>query len=249
MGNDAETRIQLCGRLVVRWQGQRVDEELPGRQGRLAFIYLTVNRLRAVSRDELAEAIWPSDPPAAIDSALSAIVSKLRRVLGLDALEGRSELRLVLPADGWVDLEAASDALHRAESAVARGDWVAAWGPARVALHVATRGFLSREEAPWVVERRAWLENIGLRAHECVAVAGLGIGGPELDAAVRSGRALVGLAPHRESGYRALMQALAAQGNVADALEIYDLLRRRLRDDLGIAPGPVTQDLYRQLLG
>ena len=249
MGNDAETRIQLCGRLVARWQGQRVDEDLPGRQGRLAFVYLTVNRHGTVSRDELADALWPSEPPAAVDSSLSAILSKLRRVLGPAALEGRSDLRLVLPAGGWVDLEAASDAIHRAESAVARGDWTAAWGPARVALHVSTRGFLPREEAPWVVERRAWLEDIRLRAHECVSAAGLGIGGPELDAAVRSGRALVGLAPHRESGYRALMQVLAAQGNVADALEVYDLLRRRLRDDLGIAPGQVTQDLYRRLLG
>ena len=73
--------------------------------------------------------------------------------------------------------------------------------------------------------------------------------GPELDAAVRSGRALVGLARDRESGYRVLMQAVAAQGNVAAALEIYDLLRCRLRDDLGIAPGPVTPDLYGRLLG
>ena len=248
MVNDAETRLQLCGRLVVRWRGRRVDEELPGRQGRLAFVYLTVNRLRAVSRDELADALWPSEPPAAIDSSLSAIVSKLRRVLGSDALEGRGELRLVLPENGWVDVEAASDAIHRAESAVARSDWAAAWGPARVALHIATRGFLPREDAPWVEERRTLLEDVGLRAHECVSAAGLGIGGPELDAAVRSGRALVARALHRESGYRALMQALAAQGNVAEALEVYDLLRCRLRDDLGIAPGPVTQDLYRLLL-
>jgi len=249
LGNEDETRIQLCGRLVVRWRGRRVDEKLPGRQGRLAFVYLTVNRLSTVSRDELADALWPSEPPAAVDSSLSSILSKLRGALGSSALEGRSELRLVLPPGSWVDLEAASDAIHRAESAVARSDWTTAWAPARVALHVATRGFLPREDAPWVAARREWLEDIRLRAHECVSAAGLGIGGPELDAAVRSGRALVELAPHRESGHRALMKALTAQGNGAQALEIYDLLRRRLRDDLGIAPGPATQDLYRQLLG
>jgi len=56
-------------------------------------------------------------------------------------------------------------------------------------------------------------------------------------------------APYRESGYRHLMRALAARGNSAEALKIYDALRRRLRDDLGVAPGPETQDLYRQLLG
>jgi DNA-binding SARP family transcriptional activator len=234
---------------VLRVLGRRVEEALPGRQGRLICVYLVVNRHRMVARDELIDALWPEEPPATADSSLSAILSKLRAVLGPDLLQGRGEPRLVLPAGAWVDLEAASEAIHRAESAVARGDWRSAWGPARVALHIARRGFLAREDAPWVVERRARIDDIGLRAHECVAAAGLGMGGPELDAAIRSGRELIGLAPHRESGYRALMQAHAARGNVAEALDVYDALRCRLRDDLGIAPGGASQALHRSLLG
>ena len=33
------------------------------------------------------------------------------------------------------------------------------------------------------------------------------------------------------------MEALAAQGNTAEALRVYDDLRCRLRDELGTAPG------------
>ena len=44
------------------------------------------------------------------------------------------------------------------------------------------------------------------------------------------------------------MIALAAEGNVAEALNVYDALRLRLRDDLGAAPSPETQELHRVLL-
>lgn len=242
-------RIQLCGRLVVDLEGRRVEDALPGRQGRLLFAYLVLGRLRPVPRDELADALWPRELPTAKDSALSALLSKLRRALGSDLLEGRSALRLLLPAESFVDLEAADEAIHRAESAVRRGAWKEAWGPARVALHTANRRFLPGEEGDWIEETRRHLEGLRLRAHECVARTGLGLGGPELDAALRSGRALVQLAPLRESGYRLLMRAHEEEGNVADGLAVYDLLRQRLHEELGTAPGTLTQALHRELLG
>ena len=111
------TRIQLCGSLVATLDGRRVEGEFPGRQGRLLFAYLVANRLRAASRAELIEAVWPYELPGAPESALSALVSKLRRVVGQERLEGRSELRLAVADDAWIDAEAAAEALHRAEAA------------------------------------------------------------------------------------------------------------------------------------
>lgn len=248
MASEAGTRIQLCGRLVVRLDGRRVEGDLPGRQGRLLFAYLAANRARTVEREELAEAVWPANPPEAADTALAALLSKLRRTLGADRVEGKTGLRLALPPDAWVDLEAAGVGVHRAESAVALGEWTRAWAPARTALNVATRGFLPGEEAPWIDERRRWLEDVRLRALECIAAAGLAMRGTELAAAERSSRALVELAPFRESGYRFLMEAMAARDNVAEALRVYDRLRRLLRDELGVAPGAAAQDLHRRLL-
>ncbi len=234
------TRIQLCGRVVVELEGRRLERELPGRQGRLLFVYLAANRVRQVGRDELVEALWPEGPPAAADSALSALLSKLRRAVGAERIEGRAEIRLLLPTDAWIDLEAAAEAIHRAESAVALGEWTRVWAPARIALNAAGRGFLAGEEAPWIEEQRRSLEELELRALECVAQSGLGLGGPELASAERAARGLTRLAPYRESGYRYLMETLAAQGNVAEALAVYDSLRRRLRDELGVAPAEVS---------
>jgi SARP family transcriptional regulator, regulator of embCAB operon len=44
------------------------------------------------------------------------------------------------------------------------------------------------------------------------------------------------------------MEALERSGNVAEALRVYDQLRIMLRDELGIAPGPGVQTVYRRLL-
>ena len=225
-----------------------MDAGLPGRQGRLAFAYLTLNRHRVVTRSALIDAIWPVEPPALVDTALNALISKLRKALGSDTVSGRGDVRLVL-SDAWIDVEAAAEAIHRAEGAVGRGAWAEAWGPGRVALHIVRREFLPGESAPWVEHERRVLEEIELRALECVGKSSLELGPNELESAVRSGRDLIRLAPHRESGYRVLMRALAAEGNDAEALGVYERLRVRLREDLGIAPSAPTQELYRALLG
>jgi DNA-binding SARP family transcriptional activator len=235
--------------VVATVDGRRIDRELPGRQGRLLFAYLAANRLRAASRAELIDAVWPDRLPGAPESALSALVSKLRRVIGQEQLEGRSELRLVLAEDAWIDAEAAAAALHRAEAAQVRLDWPEVWVAARVAQHITIRPFVAGEEAPWIDVRRRQLEGTYLRALELAAHASLLIGGGELDTAERSARSLVQLAPFRESGYRYLMEALVARDNHADALRVYDQLRTLLRDELGAAPSPATQQLHRSLLG
>ena len=94
-------RIQICGSLAIEHDGQRVEARLPGRQGRLLFTYLVVNRHRQVSRDELAEALWREPDPAAVDTRLNPLLSKLRRVFGVGAVGGRVTIQLHLP-DAWV---------------------------------------------------------------------------------------------------------------------------------------------------
>ena len=239
----AETRIQLCGRLVVRLEGTRVEDALPGRQGRLAFAYLATNRRRTVTRAELADALWDDQGES---DRLSPLVSKLRQVV---PLEGRGDVRLALPEGAWVDVEAAAEGLHRAESAAARGDFASAWGPARVAQHVTSRPFLAGEDAPWIEAERRRLEEILVRSLELVGRACVAIGGGELDTAERAARTLIERAPYRESGHRLLMETLEARGNTAEALLVYEALRRRLRDELGAAPSSVTQAVHRRLLG
>jgi DNA-binding SARP family transcriptional activator len=243
-----EARVQLCGRIVIELCGRRVEAQLPGRQGELLFAYLALNRHRSVGRDELVEALWGERPPSGASSGLSALVSKLRRALGPGRLEGRGSLQLRLPAPSFVDLEAALEAIHRAEAALRREDWPEAWAAARVTLHVACRPFLGGEDAPWIEEVRTRLGDAYVRSLEATAESSLGIGGAELDTAERSARRLIREAPYRESGHRLLMEVLARRDNVAEALLVYEGLRQRLREELGAAPSGATRELHRRLL-
>jgi DNA-binding SARP family transcriptional activator len=243
------TRIQLCGRFVVSLEGKRVEGSLPGALGQLLFAYLVLNRLRRVERDELLTAVYGEEAAADHRARLSVLLSKLRRVVGAERLTGRAQIELVLPADAFVDVEAALDALHRAESHVAKGEWAAAWGPASLAYDVASRPLLQGQDRPWLDDWRRRLDHARLSGLECVASASLGIGGPELSQAASCARQLIELAPFRESGHLILMEALERRGNVAEALHVYDRLRVMLRDELGVAPSPAVREVHRRLLG
>ena len=156
--------FQLCGRFVARVAGRRIEQEMPGRQGRLLFAYLAVNRDRAASRDELIETLWPQGLPSAPDPALSALLSKLRRLLPAGALEGGRARGVELGGDARVDVEAARDGIHRAEALIAARDWYAAIGPTLVAHNIGQRRFLPGEEGAWIDELRRELEEIQVRS-------------------------------------------------------------------------------------
>lgn len=248
MGEWTTARVQLCGRFAVDINGSRIEDTLPGRRGRVLFAYLVLNRGREVPRDELLMAGWGEEAAIEAGNALSVLLSKLRHGLGADRLRGRTAVELLLPQATFVDVEAALEGAHRAESAIAEERWAQAWGPAGIAYHVATRPFLTGLEAPWIDQWRRRLEEVRLRGLECFAAAGLGLGGAALAQAEERARMLTELAPYRESGHLILLEALERRGNVAEALRAYDRLRVLLREELGIAPSPTVQAVHRRLL-
>lgn len=247
-------RIYLTGRIEIERDGVLVDaRRFPGRQGRRAFAYLACERGRPAPRDELAEAIWQDVLPPTWDTALRAIVSKLR---GLCAGPGRQSgatiasafgcYQLTLPADAWVDIEAAVTAVDAAEGALRAGDMRAAWGDAVVATVIAKRPFLPGEEGEWVDRQRARLRGVMVRGLDCVADIRLANGEGAL--AVEAAAEAVGLEPFRETGYQRLMRAHATLGNRAEALRVYERCRLLLADELGADPSPETHALYLELL-
>ena len=233
---------------MVLLDGDQRAGKLRGLQARALLAFLVFERHRRVDRFDAIEALWGERPPAAATEALRALLSNLRRALGSERLVGREELRLRLPDGVWVDVEIAARAVHDAESAVAMQQWQRAWIAAHVAMNVAGRSLLPRWSGSWIEDRRADLERTRLRALEALAASGVGLGGTELSTAKRAARTLIDTDPYRESGHRFMMQALALEGNTADALLVFERLRARLRDDLGIAPSEDTLRLHSDLL-
>ena len=168
-------RIYLSGQVAVETpMGRAVAVDFPGRQGREAFAFLVMRRGMPVSRSELAGALWDESPPAATDSALNSIVSKLRRLLSDVGADGAGTLRsaagyyeLQLPRGSWVDHEVALESIHEAETALREDDPKAAYGPSAVARQISARPFLPGSEADWIETRRTKLRRVLVRALEC----------------------------------------------------------------------------------
>ncbi len=248
-------RIYLAGDVAVERDDQLLrDADLPGRQGRLALVYLVVERERVVSQSELAELLWPDSLPPSWPVALSAVISKIRQKLGTLGLDRDRIIANAFrcyqfrpPAETWIDLEAAADALHQAEGAVIANQLEAAYGPALIATTIARRPFLVGEDAAWVTSRRERLRDLLVRALDCRVEALVWNG--ELALAQDQARAAVDLEPFRESGYRRLMKVLVRRGDRAEAVRIYQQCRQRLAEELGVAPSDETESLLRQLLG
>lgn len=204
-------------------------------------------------RDELADVLWGDELPATWEKAIRVLMTKLRALLEECGIDGSTALtsafgcyKLSLPAGSWIDVDAALEALERAEAELAVGDLIEAKAHAGTAAALARRIFLPGEDGPWVEEKRRDMHEVLVRALDCLRGASFGAG--DFAEAVRSAEEVVRLEPFRESGYRRLMEAHAAAGNPAEALRVYERCRRFLADELGAYPSPETEAVYLDVL-
>jgi len=247
-------RIYLAGEPCLWGDGRVVTaRRLPGRQGRLALVYLVGERSRPVPRSELVEALWPRRLPAAYDVALSALVSKLRLVceevgLARDALTSAAGCySLALPDGAWVDTEAALQAVHDAEAAMRAERPKDAYGPAVVAAAILRRPLLPGSEGTWVDARRQALRRAHVRALDILAeIHSLN---RELALAIRAAEERIALEPSRESGYRLLMRIHHRAGDRAEAMRVYERCRHLLEKELGETPGWETELARAEVAG
>jgi WD40 repeat protein/DNA-binding SARP family transcriptional activator len=248
-------RITLAGRIAVQTGHGVLDERaLPGRQPRVAFALLVLERHRPVAREELAASLWGEQRPATWEPALRGVVSRVRSFAvesGLGAADilhsdgGNYHLR---PRGGLeVDVEVAAAQVASSDEALRRGRAEEATVSAAAARGVLARPLLSGAQSEWLESRRREQHLLLLRALEILARARLELG--ETTEAILAAEAALELDPYRESCYRTIMAGHAAAGNPAEGLVAYERCRRLLADELGIDPSATTRALQVELLG
>ena len=247
------TRIYLTGRIAVEHEGALAFDEaaLPGRQGRLVFAYLASNLHRTVARAELSDVLWGDFPPRGAETTLSAVLSRLRRLLRITSFGAgvsvpNGAVSLHLPLDAWLDIEGAANAIDEAEGAHRRGDVTAAWSHGNVAASIARRAFLPSEDAPWIERQRQKLGSILIRSLQCLSAVSADSG--DLESAVQYAAQVIELEPFRETAYHQLMTLHVRRGNAAEALRVFAECRARLRDELGASPSPDIEQLHLAIL-
>ena len=249
------TRVYVTGRVEIE-SGEKLvrEQQFPGRQGRIIFAYLVCHWQRAVTREELADALWPESLPGSWEAALHALVSKLRGLLkgvvGPEAINLTSAFGsyyLHVGTDVWIDREAAAEAIDEAEGLLRAGDIKGAWPLSNIAAITARRPFLAGEDGEWISRERVNLHNILVRALDCLTEIWIANG--ERSLALAAARESVALEPFRETGYQRLIRVHAALGNRAEALRVYESCRELLVNELGTDTSEETQALYQELLG
>ncbi|MEQ6901354.1 bacterial transcriptional activator domain-containing protein [Nocardioides sp. YIM 152588] len=245
-------RLYLTGGLLLDGPDRAVTaDDFPGQQGRLAFAALAVER-RPLAHGELADIVWDEAPPPQWKSALAAVVSKIRALVGAAGLDGAAAVsssggayRLTLPPGTWVDLEDAIRRVDRAEGALRHGDDLDAAREATVAAAILRRPFLTGVDNRWVDGVRRHQLETGYRSAVALATAWIRLGDHQL-AATTAGWA-IRLDPLRETGYRLLIEAERGRGDHSAALRAFTRCVDTLAEELDVPPSPETLALAASL--
>jgi DNA-binding SARP family transcriptional activator len=229
-----DARIYLCGRVTVERNGRALaDAAIGGRQGRLLFAFLGTRRAQPVSKAQLIDAIWGSRTPPSVETAINALVSKLRaalRKLGVPRPHGVASdtgtYQLIVPS-AWIDIEEARTAIDRAEGELRGNALSHAWASANVAAAITRQPFLPDEEQPWAQQQRARLQHIWRRA--LLVLSAVSVRNGEHELGIQHAADALLAEPFDEMACRALMRAHAAAGNRAEALRVYANCRKLFR--------------------
>ena len=245
----------MTDRLAVEANGTRLDEpRFPGRQGRILFAYLAAQHGRLSPR-RAGRVVMGRKPsghvgkgaPGADDEAARAARGVRHRRLE----HAKERVRLLpahLPADVWIDVDAAASAVERGEAALAAADLDEARAQASTGAELARRPFLPGEDGRVGRASAARPRDILVRALNVLADAGLRAGAAR--EAVRYGPRTIALSPFRETSYRASDGGTRRRGQPAPRhFACTSSCRQLLADELGAYPSPETElDLSRALL-
>ena len=233
--------FRLLGPLEARDRGRPLALGGPKQRGVLAMLLLRPNEV--VSTDRVIDELWGDRPPKTVDAYIQNCVSRLRRVLGAEAIETRAP-GYVLRADpntiDAVQFEralAASAPLEPLERATALREALALWrGPALSDL--AFERFAQDEVAR--------LDELRLTALEQRVEAELELG-RHADV-IGEIEALARRHPTRERLRYLQMLALYRAGRQRDALRVYQETRLELVEELGLEPGEELRSLERLII-
>ncbi|MGW4868102.1 AfsR/SARP family transcriptional regulator [Streptomyces chartreusis] len=227
---------------VLRPDGRPVP--VGGARLRALLTVLALRAGRTVPVGLLVDEVWGDEPPADATGALQALVGRLRRALGPDA---------ILSAEGGYRLAAAPDDidLNRFERLVGEGTRALADGdPAKAAgvlddalalWHGPALADLPDHTAEAARQETRRLDALRTRHTAALALGHAEQSLPELTA-------LCDTHPLDEPLQALRLRALRDAGRTAEALAAYEDVRRLLANRLGSDPGPELRALHGELL-
>jgi DNA-binding SARP family transcriptional activator/tetratricopeptide (TPR) repeat protein len=246
-----ELRLRVLGRVRV----SRDDVELPvgPPQRRAVLALLALAEGQPVGRDDLVDALWPTEPPRHAVNVIQTHIKHLRRLLEPDRPTRVASRLLPSVGTGYrldvdpdtVDLLCFRRLVARARVARAADD--------RSTVRELTGEALGLWQQPLAdVPMLAGHPRIAAVTAEAELAFSW-----HVDIAIREGRVEEVLPlvqehastrPLDEQAQAYLMRCYLAVGRRGDAFAVFDATRKRLVNELGVNPGPVLTDAHHELL-
>lgn len=201
--------------------------------GRLAF-----HPGRGQSRGDLAALLWSGRPERAARHSLTQALSELRRIAGAELfVQDGDQLALAsarvacdVEEVRWLTRDGSPQALRRAGELCR--------GPFLDGIDVDAPEF---EE--WLRMARAEADDLMVSVHEA-RLASISVSG-DPSQALTIAESLIAIDPLNETAHRARIEAAITRGAANRALKLYWNFRKRLADELGVAPEDETDRVVR----
>ncbi len=249
--------IRCLGRFSVSRDGIPVAASEFRRSRALVVLKILLSRYgRPVHRDELVEWLWSGNPPPNADQFVQGAVHYLRRALE-PHLSQPGHSRFILTegktylfnpqAPHWLDVREFSEKAALSEALERRGELAASLAASHEAAELYRGPFLEDEPySEWCSREREQLRSTYLEVLRRIGRL-YGRQG-QYDRAIEAYRRALAVDPLLEDVHRALMELLWRAGRRSEALRQFHRCRSQLESELGVAPEPETEALYRSLL-
>ena len=244
-------RIYTLGRFEVYRDDQLLQFKGKVQRKPLALLKgIVASGGRGVREEVLIDALWPEAEGDAARFALTSAVHRLRRLLGREEAIIRQENELSLDERYcWVDIWAVERLIARAEKSLEEEDdsnGSETIGRINRAVELYKGGFLVNENhmtSENLLETRIRRRLLRL----LVYVAQRGEEREQWQQAIDHYEKAMAVDPCAEDVCRGLMSAYHHLRRPADLLATYNQCRNALRNRLGTAPSPATENLLKRL--
>lgn len=244
-------KFELLGPVRGWRDGIELPLGAPQQRALLAMFLLAGGR--QVPLEVIVDGLWGEDVPKAATGTVRTYVSRLRGHLETPP-DGGPGVLITSVGDGYVlepgsfvlDVEVFQARLAEARAARASQETAKAAQLMRAALELWRGVPLAGAPGPYADSQRLHLGDLCMAALEEKLALDVMTG--EHAAAIPEIRALLRKHPFHEGLAEMLMLALCKSSRQAEALAVFDEMRRRLRDDLGIDPGPALRETHQRIL-
>lgn len=248
--------LGLLGSFVAKQrtaEGER-DVEYRLRRSLQVLAYLASSPGLEANREELIEAVWPTEGERTIERNFHPTLSHLRRALeggrkgeGASPLLFRSGIYRLNPEVDWeIDVVELSRLIERGKELLEQEDFAGAVEAWQAAWKLYRGPFLQGYYETWVTTRREEYQRLYLELLRDLGDLYVRLG--RLEEAMDAYRSVLLEDPLQERVHLAIMRIYASQGRRDLVRRQYDRLSTLLLEELGVSPMPETTGAYHQLM-